>query len=502
MHVSAASSLEIGRVNMDCGIQPLDDRVGGFAPGGVYVIAGAPGSGKFTSTLQFLSAGVDAGDQMAFLARAQPKQVLEQARHWGFALERAWRSGQLRLLGFHDNFERLLLRTTDPNEVFQELAELVGPDVQRIGIDPARPIWDTRAGTALGSKFVQWAESSGATTWATIEGDLSDALSPATEWVLQSAAGVLKIERLQNDIRQIWIRRFSPPPEAHGPVTLELLPGKGLATPVGRLDRRSTDAPIGSERRLALLKLSTDMPQEVLGWARSRFEVFEVDQPLRLISSLHDGESFGGILIFLDRAHSREAVDACRALRPLTAAPIVLAADDRLRAVDRTDALDAGANDFLSDNFSFVELTSRLDRAARTAQGLPPVRKTVAATGELAHAALMDTANFTAAVHERLEKPDDALFTLLLVRSTNDQNDALGEVLLQTVRSEMGDFVGRTDAGYGVLLQGTRPSQADSFLRRVTEALKPTGIEQFDVQLLNGATEADRIADVLPAESR
>lgn len=483
---------------MNCGIQPLDDRVGGFAPGGVYVIAGAPGSGKFASTLQFLNAGIGSGDRMAFLARSQPKQVLEQARQWGFELEKAWKSGQLNLLGFHDNFERLLLRTTDPDEVFRELAELVGPDVQRIAIDPARPIWDTRAGTALGSKFVQWAESSGATTWATIEGDLSDALSPATEWVLQSAAGVLKIERLPNGIRQIWIRRFSPPPDAHGPVTLELLPGKGLAAPQGRLDRRHTDAPIGSEKRLALLKLSAEMPQEVVGWARSRFEVFEVDQPLRLITSIHDGESFGGILIFLDRAHSREAVDACRALRPLTAAPIVLAADDKLRAVDRTDALDAGANDFLSDNFSFVELTSRLDRAARTAQGLPPVRKSVETQAERPAIALMDTSAFAAAVVQRLAEPDAALFTLLLVQSANEQDDALGNVLLQTIRSEMGDFVGRTTNGYGVLLQGTRPSQAGSFLKRVTNALRRTGAGKFDVQLLNGATEADRIAAVLP----
>lgn len=487
---------------MHCGIQPLDDRIGEFSPGGVYIIVGSPGSGKFTSTLQFLNAGIESGDRVAFLARTQPKQVLEQARHWGFELDQAWKSGQLKLLGFHDNFERLLLRTTDPDEVFRELAELVGPDAQRIGIDPARPIWDTRAGTALGSKFVQWAESSGATTWATIEGDLSDALSPATEWVLQSAAGVLKIERLPNDIRQIWIRRFSPPPEAHGPVTLELLPGKGLAAPLGRLDRRRTDAPIGSERRLALLRLSADMPQEVVGWARRRFEVFEVDQPLRLISSLHDGESFGGILIFLDRAHSREAVDACRALRPLTAAPIVLAADDKLRAVDRTDALDAGANDFLSDNFSFVELTSRLDRAARTAQGLPPVRKSVVAQDEQHVATVMDTSVFAAAVIERLAEPDAALFTLLLFQIANARDDVLGQVLLETVRSEMGDFVGRAADGYGVVLQGTRPSQAGSFLKRVTQALMRIGVETFDVQLLNGATEADRIAALLPVGSR
>ena len=56
----------------------------------------------------------------------------------------------------------------------------------------------------------------------------------------------------------------------------------------------------------------------------------------------------------------------------------MLAADDRLRAVDRTNALDAGANDFLSDNFSIVELSSRLKRAAQAARGQLSHRKAVA----------------------------------------------------------------------------------------------------------------------------
>ncbi len=36
----------------------------------------------------------------------------------------------------------------------------------------------------------------------------------------------------------------------------------------------------------------------------------------------------------------------------------------------------------------------------------------------------------------------------------------------------------------------------------MTKALKQTGTETFEVEVLNGATEADRIGEVLPVESR
>jgi hypothetical protein len=67
---------------------------------------------------------------------------------------------------------------------------------------------------------------------------------------------------------------------------------------------------------------------------------------------------------------------------------------------------------------------------------------------------MLDASAFATAVVDRLAEPDSALFTLLLVRPQNKRGETLGEVLLQTIRSEMGDFVGRTEDGYGVLLQG------------------------------------------------
>jgi len=484
------------------GIEPLDRRLGGMHAGGVYVIAGTPGSGKLTAVMQFLNAGLQAGDQAALLSGIRPDHLFEQANHCGLELEQAWRSGRLRLIGFTPDFERRLATAPDPQEVFDELSGLAGPGVKRFGIDPGKQLWETRAGTALSSRFVQWTEKTGVTAWATLGSDLRDTLSPATEWILQSATGVFRMERLPTGLLQLWIHRSSPPVASPGPVTLELVPGRGLQAPAARLDRRRTDAPLGSERRMALLRLAQQIPQEITIWAQSQYEVVMEDQALRLVSRLQDGAAFGSILLYVDKKHAREAIEACRAMRPLTAAPIIVAADDRLRALDRTAALDAGANDFLSDNFSLVELASRLERATLAGRGLPSHRQPPGEVEPPRVAEMLGRSAFARAVDSRLGAPDRALFTLLIIRPPVEAGTRLGEVLLQQIRGELGDLVGETEGGYGVVLQGARPSQAGSFLDRVSAALKRFGMNgrELDVQILSGATEADRIALVLPVD--
>ncbi|KPJ89248.1 MAG: hypothetical protein AMS18_12605 [Gemmatimonas sp. SG8_17] len=488
---------------INTGIGPLDQRTGGIRAGGIYVIAGVPGSGKFAALLQFLGTGVAAGESVALLTGTHPQSVFEQADHLGFGLEQAWKRGKLRLLGFTDNFEHLLQRAADPGDVFEELSACTGNGVSRLGIDPGKPLWETKAGTALGNRFVQWAESSAATTWVTLGSDLSESLSPATEWVLQTTSGVLKMERLPNGIRQLWIRRISPPTDSQGPVSLELVPGKGLQQPSGRFDRRRTDAPIGAERRLSLLKLADTMPAEIVGWARSQYDVVELDQPLTLVARLQDGEAFGVILAYVDRRRSRDAVEACRALRPLTAAPIIMVADDRLRASDRTSALDAGANDFLSDKFSIAELASRIERAIQSTRGLSPTRRYQDVPAESARAVTLEQAEFVKGVRERLAAPDGAMFTLVRVTAEHDVADVTGQVLAQQIRRDVGDFVGRIATGYGVVLQGARPNQAAAFLARVQNALERAGLgdRRLEVALYNSATEASRIAEILETGS-
>jgi CheY-like chemotaxis protein len=486
-------------LNINTGIEPLDKRLGGIRAGGVYVVAGVPGSGKLVSMLQFLNAGLAVDGRVALLTGAQPEQVFEQAGHWGFGLKDAWRQARFSLIGFSRDFEQLLLRAADPREVFDELGNMMGGDVERLGVDPGKSLWETRAGTTLASRFLEWVQASEVTVWATLGSGVSDAASPGGEWVMQSASGVFEFERLTTGVRQLWIRHINSEADIQRPIKLELAPGFGLQHSTGRLERGGTDAPIGNERRLGLLNLAREIPGEVVGWARKRYEVVELDDPLRLVTRLQDGDSFGVILIYLDRAHTDDAAEACRAVRPFTIAPIILAADDRLRAADRTAALDAGANDFLSDNFAMAELASRIERAAQSVRGLAPPRRSREQLGAPTSSVLLDQSAFAGVVKQRLGATDGSIFTLVLIRDSAIPEEVLGDALLQQVRGDVGDCAGLVTGGFGVVLQGARPSQADAFLGRVRDALKKEAIISVDlhVHVLNSATEADRIVDLL-----
>jgi DNA-binding response OmpR family regulator len=483
---------------IETGIRPLDERTGGLRAGGVYVLAGAPGSGKLDTVLQVLHTGLEKGDRVALLTTMAPEQVIEQAQHLGFDFRTPWEDGRLRLLGFVDDFDRRLLSAAEPAQAFDELSDLVGRDVACVGVDPGKPLWETRAGTSLASRFVGWAQSTKATLLVTIASDLSDTLSPATEWVLQSATGVLKIERLPSGLRQLSVRRLSPPIDHQGAISLEVVPGKGLCEPAGRFDRRRTDTPIGSERRLLLLALAS-APEEVLMWARSRYDAIELDEPLEVVSRLQEGEEYGVVLVYLDRDSSREAAETCRAIRPLTGAPIVLATDDRLRATDRTQALDAGANDFLSDNFSLVELASRIDRALQATSGPSQARRREDASATIPEGVL-DAEEFARRMDDRLRESQAMPFAMIQIHCGAAESRVLGEMLAKQVR-DAGDCVGRTAGGFAVVLHGARPRQAEAYVRRVREALHQI-LDQpsdFGVIVLSSATDGDAILKALHA---
>ncbi|MFC1640124.1 ATPase domain-containing protein [Gemmatimonadota bacterium] len=486
-------------MNINTGIEPLDKRLGGIRAGGVYVMAGVPGSGKLVSMLQFLNAGLPGDGRVALLTGAPPEQVFDQASHWGFELKDAWKRGQLRLLGFSRDFEQLLLRAADPRDVFDELASMMGPDVERLGVDPGKALWETRAGTTLASRFIEWVELSQLTIWATLGSGIAGSASPAGEWVMQAASGVFEFERMTTGVRQLWIRRINPPSDLQRPLNLELVPGVGLQHSTGRLEGGGTDAPIGNERRLGLLKLADKIPSEIVGWAGKRYDVVELDDSLRLVTRLQDGDSFGVILVYLDRAHTEDAAEACRAVRPFTIAPIILACDDRLRASDRTAALDAGANDFLSDNFAMAELASRIERAAQSVRGLAPPRRSQEHAKDSVAAALFDASSFTEAVKTRLDAKDGSIFTLVLIQAPSVPEELLGDAMLQQVRGDMGDIAGIAAGGYGVVLQGARPQQADAFLGRLQHTLKneSVGADALDVRVFGSATDTEQIIELL-----
>lgn len=482
-----------GIVNLATGIGPLDERIAGLRSGGTYLLSGGADTAKLAFLLQFLDAGLRAGERVALLCGAAPQDVLEQAEYFGLSIVSDWNEGRCVLLGFKGDYPRRVLHAPDPTEAFEELDRLIGDPVARIGIDPGSFLWSTRAGTAMAQGFAEWADRSGATVVASVAAGLDDRPDPSTEWVLQRAAGVLHFARLSSGLHELEVRRLTPPVESPGPITLELTAGAGLVAPTGRIDRRSSDRPSDDEGPVLLLELGAGVPADLANWLARDREVERLDDAMALLRRLQAGAA-GLVCLYGERSRTDEAVDVIRTARPLTAAPLLLLSDHDLRSGDRAAALDAGADDVLSDGIDLKELDARIRRARESLRRQP----TAEADGRpVAVDGLLDAGEFHRLLVERLDS-DDALFSLL--RFEPREVSDLGSVLVDSVRAESGDLVAVLDDGFGVLLHDARTQQAEAFLHRVQAALHQRGQPAtVEAEILSSQDQAGRIRSLLGA---
>ena len=121
-------------VLVSCGIEAVDERVGGLQEGGTYLVIGAPGPEKLVAALQFVHAGTEAGDPTALLTNAGAEGILDVAEAWGFDLREAWETGLLQIVGFKEDFELRAIRSIAPEEVLEELDTVVRQDRTRIAV--------------------------------------------------------------------------------------------------------------------------------------------------------------------------------------------------------------------------------------------------------------------------------------------------------------------------------------------------------------------------------
>jgi CheY-like chemotaxis protein len=460
------------------GIPPLDERLGGLRRGGLYLLAGTAGSGRLAALIGFLNQGLSEG-RVGLVTAAPPSRVFEEAGQWGSELEGAWREGRFRLLTLRADFERRLTSAAEPADVFSEMAQLLGSRVERLALYPGTALWESRAGTALASQFLRWVGSFEATTVATIAGDLEDARSPATEWVLQASSGIFTLEALPDGFRSLTVRRASPSTPEGGPITLELRAGSGFVAASGHLERRSSDAGVASGKGLLILRLDREVPPELVGWAQSKFRVETAEDPFQAVELLQQKRApedrFRVVLIHLSRSGVPDALRACRAIRRLTRIPIFLTSGQSVRSSDRIRALDSGASDLLSDPVSIPELASRIDRALIAGSDVWDVKESHDGPAPPQPRGVLDSTTLSEEVVRRAADPLRSVFTFLHLQPGfgAGASGRLGEALLQEARSEDGDLVGGAQAGFGVLLQGARPHHAEVFLTRVRDRLGP-----------------------------
>jgi CheY-like chemotaxis protein len=489
-----------GRNRVSSGIPPLDDRLGGFEPGGVYVVAGTPGPAKLVAAFQFLKAGTEAGERVLLITGGDAPGILDVSRAWGTDLDSAWRSGALEILGFKDDFEMRVLRSTEPEDVFVELDRIATPDVTRIAVDPGSMFLRGGVRTILGRAFLEWARRHPATVCATLPVDTADSLPSSAEWLVHGTTAIMLMDRRSDGLFQVRMNQATPESSAdQDPITLQLTPGKGLGAAEGLPVRRRRDRPGGDPDRLLLVSLVEGPGGDLETWAGDAFQSDQVPDALQGVEALqNESTPYGGVLIHASRKRIREAIQACRVLRPMTAAAIVVASDDSLRSTDRVNILDAGADDCLSGGVDFRELATRIRQAAAVGGKPAPMIGVHRGPPAAPVGGAVPWDLFGNEVARRASDSTLSTFSVLSLRSPGASNSDLATLMAERIRDRDGDLVACTTEGCSVLLQGARREAAQAFLDRLGPDLRVAEgpVLDMEVKILSYPADKDAIADV------
>lgn len=495
------------RTLLRSGIVPLDERTGGLEAGGTYLVIGAPGPEKMVAALQFVHEGVRNGEPSLLLTNTTVDDMLGVASAWGFDLTEAWETGLLQVVGFRTDFELRAIRSIEPGEVLEEFEEIISPGRVRISVDPGSMFLTGGARTLLGSTFMSWARNHPATVLATFSVDGgTTSLPSSTDWLTQATTGRLLVEKRGDGLHQLTLSTAAPDADhREETISLELKPGSGLIEPRSYPARRGVDRGGIDENRLLLVSLGDEHASDLEAWARRAFETDVVAEPFAALAKVQEGNRYGGVLVHAPRRRVRDAVQACRAIRPLSRAAIVFASDDAVRSTDRVQILEAGADDCLSGGLDFRELGLRIKQAivtgARpmTGSGVDRVESSLIPEGS--DDGRVGRPEFIRQVERRAAEAHLAFFCVLDVRAEGLASERLEATLAEQVRADDGDIVSCAADRCAVLLQGAREGQIGPFLQRLrsrlAELVGVNGGAGVAIDVLSHPADSDRIMALL-----
>ena len=498
------------------GIGPLDEHLGGgLASGRIHLLTGGIGTGKSLACMQFLGAGLEAGERVALLTSARPSDVRAQAAYAGIAIDGALREGRLVALRFRPTFGSRIAHAASPRAALDDLERMLGANTpSRIAIDPVVPFLGD--GSPLGEALTSLAECLdrwGATALLTYPGDISDGADRRFDGLVERAATVMRLERRDDGIVRCAVLRSRTFGREPGPCLLRIVPRSGIVGPLSRkpaLATGSSGARPGS-RRLVLMHATDVAAPEIVELLRQDYQlaVSALDESALTSRDLGDAaavaietqhSSLDAIHDFLRRAAAREI-----------AAPIAIVVRFNLRSIDRARLLRAGADDVLATDMSPAEFLERvrrvLARGPRTdvrSSVRVPSRTELDARGEGA----LDRQAFAANVRQRTTLDHPVHYTVATLappraaRGTDDEPAALADLtalVMHTARVGSGDLVGCFDGRLAVYLHGARRGDASPFIERVRNAWPARERGSIEIDFLSYPSDEPRLRTLIGA---
>lgn len=489
------------------GIRPLDYRLGGILPNRPYVVSGNPGTGKSVSCLEFAQQGLEGGETVVLITHDDPADVMASAAFLGIDIERPLREERLILLRFQLDFVRRLGRATTADAVFVELKRhLASFQVGRVAIDSIVPFLDGgAASTTAIYGLIQFLDDLQVTSLLTFPGDMAGLYDRRLEPLMQRSAGVFHLSSDSERNHKLEVRKIRFEAASMLPVTFRVLSGAGMVVITDPDSPRITAMPEDVQHRLALLNMADQLPNELVAGLRHHFDV---DVRTGMVSAFSEvvREGVGALLLNVRRDVIESALQLIRDLRQTNnTVPVVLITPYVLRSADRTRALRAGADDFLSSSLAPTELVARLQTIVKRGHWhdlmstTPEPGMVMQPTSDGSTYEPMSGDALKKSVRGYLEREQLPYFTLFMITPEKGDITGLAKVALNIVRVESGDLVGVMGKRVICYLDSARPKDLASLKIRMREHALRLGYGDIEIEALGFPANEDAVREVLGA---
>jgi KaiC/GvpD/RAD55 family RecA-like ATPase/DNA-binding response OmpR family regulator len=484
------------------GIGVLDERLSGPVGGGLHAVIGGPGTGKTVAALQFLREGVRAGGRVAMLTQARPADVIDLARSIGIDLGSHLRSGRWVLLGYQSGFRERYRRSIEPQEVFEELANFVReqgvPD--RLVIDTCGPLVEARESGNGAEMLVDLLGELETMVMLMFAAEHPGALDSSFDFISQRASLILHLTLSPEGRREIVVRKTVGPSQSTGPITFDIREGLGMVPPDMVRQKRRSDVTPEVRRRVLLLDITGELPEELRLWLEGTFELVHTTDAVDAFPELARRE-FGLVVVHVDRRTVKRGLYVMQQLRRAASRPpILLISRVVVRASDRAIALRSGADDFVSGGLNPEELASRMEallRRGRTevesqADEAAPVA--AAAKGAARPAVSGDSQEVRNTIRRQLKATGAPIFSLVVLKPASGRGlHALATHVADQMRQDTGDRMCVNGQQVEVYLHGAMSSHAEKFLKRVR--IDP--FNEVDAEVYTSPTDRERLLKVM-----
>jgi KaiC/GvpD/RAD55 family RecA-like ATPase/DNA-binding response OmpR family regulator len=465
------------------GFTSLDRAVGGLAGGKDYLVYGPVGSAKTAFGMNFLHAGLQAGEVVALVTRRSPRMVFDHGRTFGWDLETFARDSQFILLEYTP---KILQNGSTPGEEHRIASELLrmfdGAEVRRIVFDPFSPVLEgtVRSNAAFRCRALLDQLSSLSSTnfyiMDTPEGD------PLIHRCKDQFHGMMRLQALSagGHTYRLTVERYIAL-QSHAPqIDFQLRYHNGM---LELFEAEAGPGSVESRRRILLI-----VPPERTSFFRTALQDAYV---LMEASGAADGiakiASESPDLVIIDK-EGREinGMEVCRTLRANGLnMPIIIVGEHLRRARDRLEIKAVGADSSLQRpvdgrllRLEIQNLLGRYDGPASRLQARPPDAKILSDLKRSGVSRTNDADYFFQRVDREIlySTENDLTFCVLLLQKETEDNVEFDQCInaAESLIREY-DVILTSGDTVAVLFAEADESGAAAFLKSL-HSMSPTGL--------------------------